>query len=237
MSGSSEAIKRTYRAVTVTELDDGFEIRLDDKPLRTKKRNAVIAPTYKLADAIRMEWEEQGDHIDLGSTPLTNLLADAIDADAAAQWREDILAYLGSDLLCYRADAPQALVDRQAAAWDPYLDWLRDELGAALVITTGIMSTPQPDIAIDRVRTVLADVGRETLAALRTATAITGSAVMALALWKKAFPAGEIYGASIVDEAFQAQQWGDDEEAAVRRSVIEGEFMHVARFLDLLAGD
>ena len=237
MSGSSDAIKRFYKTVAVVKRNEGFEIRLDDRPLRTKRRKTVMAPAARLAEAIRGEWEEQEDQIDLASTPLTNLLADAIDANAAPQWRNDILAYLKSDLVCYRADAPQALVDRQAEAWDPYLEWLRDELGSALVITTGVMTTPQPDIAISRVQTILNDAGRETLAALRRATTITGSAVMALALWKKAFPAADIYAASIIDETFQAEQWGADADAAARRNLIEQEFMHIARFLDLLAGD
>ena len=184
MSGSKKAIKRFYRTVSVSETNDGYEVRLDDKPLRTKGKKILIATSASLADAIQEEWEQQGDEIDLASTPLTNLLADAIDANAASQWRADILGYLGSDLVCYRADAPQALVERQAEVWGHYLDWLRDDLGAALVVTTGVISTPQPQIAIDRVRTVLAPLNRETLAALRKATAITGSAVMALALWK-----------------------------------------------------
>lgn len=237
MSGSSEQVKRFYKAVSVNETDDGFEIRLDERPLRTKSRNILIAPTVSLADAIRREWDEQEDEIDLASTPLTNLLADAIDADAAPQWRDDILDYLRSDLVCYRAGAPQALVERQADAWDQYLDWLRNELAAALVVTTGVMSTPQPDIAIDRIRTTLDAASRETLSALRKATAITGSAVMALALWKKVFAAHDIYAASIVDETFQAEQWGEDAEALARRRVIEQEFIHVGQFLELLATD
>ena len=234
MSGSKKAIKRFYKSVSVSSANEGYEVRLDDKPLRTKGQKILIAPSASLADAIQEEWEQQGDEIDLASTPLTNLLADAIDANSASQWRADILGYLGSDLVCYRADAPQALVERQAEAWGPYLDWLRDELGAALVVTTGIISTPQPQIAIDRVRTILAPLNRETLAALRKATAITGSAVMALALWKQAFAARDVFAASVIDEVFQAEQWGEDEEAMGRRQTIEREFLHIARFLELL---
>ena len=237
MNGSTKTIRRFYQSVSVSSANEGYEVRLDDKPLRTKGQKILIAPSASLADAIQEEWEQQGDEIDLASTPLTNLLADAIDANAASQWRADILGYLGSDLVCYRADAPQALVERQAEVWGHYLDWLRDDLGAALVVTTGVISTPQPQIAIDRVRTILAPLNRETLAALRKATAITGSAVMALALWKQAFAARDVFAASVIDEVFQAEQWGEDEEAMGRRQTIEREFLHIARFLELLGSD
>ncbi len=237
MSGPPDAIRRFYKSVDVAETDQGFEVRLDGKPLRTKRQSVLLAPSAALAASIKMEWDDQGEHIDPAATPLTGLLAEAIDADAAAQWRDDIIAYLSSDLVCYRAETPAALVERQAAMWDPYLDWLRDELGAALVATTGVIATAQPDIAIDRIRSVLDGSAPDTLAGLRKAAAITGSAVMALALWRKAFPAAEIFAASIVDETFQMEQWGDDDEARARRDAMREEFLTAARFLELLETD
>ncbi len=237
MSGSPDAIKRFYKSVDVVEADGGFEIHLDRKPLRTKNRKTVLASGKALATAIKAEWAEQGEIIDPASSPLTNLLAEAIDADAAEQWRDDILAYLQSDLVCYRAETPAALVERQAAVWDPYLDWLRNELGAALVVTAGVISAPQPDIAIDRVRAVLEGGSPEALGALRKATAITGSAVLALALWKKAFAPADIFAASLVDETFQIERWGEDDEAQARREAMQAEFLIIARFLDLLEKD
>lgn len=227
-------VKRFYKSVSVVVRDDGFEIRLDDKPLKSKWKEVLLAPTRALADAIRDEWDAQGEALDLAANPLSNLLAEAIDADAADQWRDDILGYLKSDLVCYRAETPAALAERQAAQWDPYLDWLREDLGAVLVVTAGVIAAPQPDIAIDSVCKALDGASRETLAALRKATAITGSAVMALALWKGAFAPADIFDASLVDENFQIEQWGEDDEAHARREIIRGEFMAIARFLALL---
>ncbi len=237
MNGSPGAVKRFYQSVETAETERGVEVRLDGKPLRTKQKQVLLAPSASLADAIKAEWEAQGEHIDFASTPLTGLLSEAIDADAAALWRNDILAYLQSDLVCYRAETPAALVERQAIAWDPYLNWLRDELGAALMVTSGVVSTPQPEVAIDRVRAVMSAASPETLSALGKATATTGSAVMALALWKKAFPPTDIFSASVVDETFQAEKWGDDAEARDRRLTIRNEFLTIARFLELLEAD
>ncbi len=237
MSGQSKSIKRFYQTVEIAKSDDGFEIRLDGNPLRTKRREVLLAPSAALAAAIKTEWDDQGEHIDPASTPLSSLLTEAIDADAAAQWRDDILSFLQTDLICYRADGPNALVERQAAAWDPYVAWLRDELGAVLVVTVGIVATAQADISIQRIKTELDKIPAVLLGALRKATAITGSAVMALALWKTAFPAADIYTASIVDDLYQAEKWGDDDEALARRDAMREEFLTISRFLDLLQAD
>lgn len=233
MTGAGGQIKRFYRAVDINAVEGGFEIRLDARPLRTKRRRTLLAPNAALATAIKTEWDDQGEHIDPATTPLTNLLTEALDGDAAEQWRDDIMSYLTTDLICYRAEAPKALVERQAAAWDPYLDWLRDDFGSALVVTAGVIATPQPDIAIDRIRNFLAPMASVSLAALRKATAITGSAAMALALWEKKFAAMDIFEASIVDDRFQAEKWGEDDEAAARRDALRAEFLTVARFLEL----
>lgn len=230
-------VKRFYRNVGVAPTDDGFQIHLDGKPIRTKRGVLIIAPTRALAEAIKSEWAGQGEEIDPDAAPLTSILGNAIDANGAEQWRDDILAYLKSDLVCYRAEAPATLVKRQKDCWDPYLDWLRDELGAGLVVATGVISAPQPDIAIERIKTVLIDLSPELLGALRRMTAITGSAVLTLAIWKNAFTAAEVFNASIVDEAFQRDQWGEDEEASARLDAIRAEFLHLARFIALLCAD
>jgi len=231
------SVKRFYKTVDVANADDGFQVRLDGKPIRTKRGAPIYAPTRALAEAINAEWAGQRDEIDFGATPLTRILGDAIDADAADQWRDDILAYLKSDLVCYRADAPAKLVERQTAVWDPFLDWLRDELGAGLVVTSGIVSAPQPDIAIERVKTAIDDLPPALLAALRRMTAITGSAVLTLALWKNAFTPEQVFDASIVDETFQRDQWGEDTEATARLDAIRLEFLDLARFVSLLGAD
>ena len=233
---SRGAVNRFYKMASAEESDDGWSVRLDSAPLKTRKRNIVIAPTKALADAIAAEWNAQGETLDLAATPLSNLLGTALDAGAANNeaWRKDILDYLGSDLLCYRAEGPAALRQAQAAAWNPFLDWLRKDLGAALVTTTGVISVAQPDIAMTRIRALLADQSMPALFAMRQATALTGSAVLALALLKGAFSADEIFDASLIDERFQARQWGEDAEAAARREAMRGEFMHIARFLRLI---
>lgn len=230
--------KRFYKEASVVPHEGRHAIALDGRMAKTMGRNVLCAPTATLADAVALEWADQGDEIDRATMPLTGMLSAAIDAhdDDAEAWREEILKYLGSDLVCYRADTVEKLSARQAAIWDPYVEFMRTEFGAMLVITTGIMAVPQPDASLTAVRSVLSKVASEELFALQIATAIAGSAVLALALWKNLEDAETIFEASRIDERFQEERWGVDEEAKAREDRLKADFLTVARFLSLLKG-
>lgn len=230
--------KRFYKDVATVLHEDRHAIALDDRLAKTMGRNVLSAPGLALANAVVAEWAGQGEHIDRASMPLTGLLSASIDgSDAdAEQWREEIVKYLGSDLVCYRVAEPDKLASRQAAVWGPYVEFLREEFGAILVTTVGIMAVPQADASSAAVRRSLQKASHETLFALQIATAIAGSAVLALALWKDFADAETIFEASRVDERFQEEQWGVDEEAKAREDRLKADFLTVARFLTLLKG-
>lgn len=143
-------MKRFYRAVSVIDTDTGFGIALDTRPIRTPGRQPLDVPTRALATAIAGEWADQGDTVDPSSMPLTqlsNVVVDRVAPDPALV-RSELVAYGGSDLLCYRADAPASLCRREAQAWDPLLDWAADALGARLRVTSGVVHSPQPAHAL-----------------------------------------------------------------------------------------
>jgi chaperone required for assembly of F1-ATPase len=229
-------IKRIYKDVAVKPQGEGYCVTLDGREARTLTRAALAAPSENLADAVAAEWDAQGELIDRQTMPLTALLSAAIDAgDAgAAQWRAEILNYLGSDLLCYRAETPAALAARQSQVWDPYIDWLGEETGAALAVTTGVTAVAQPGEAITQVARVLEAPAAFALFGIYTATKISGSAVLALALWKDAWPVDDIFAASRLDEHFQEQRWGADTEAKAREQQLQTEFAAVAEFMRLM---
>ncbi len=233
MSETPRRVKRFYKAATLAEEGGRFFLTLDGKPARTRGRAMIANASRPLIEAIAEEWDAQQDHIDQSSMPLTGILSTAIDAgpEDANKWRGEILDYLKSDLVCYRAEAPAALAERQAQAWDPYLEFMRAEFGAALVNTAGIVAVAQPDMSIDAVEKRLRAEPAEVLFALRLATAMSGSAAIALGLYRGFVEAGDAFRASRVDEDFQAEKWGADEEAKQREARIEAEFQAVARFL------
>lgn len=228
--------KRFYKAAQVGEGGpEGFPVLLDDKPVRTPAKRALTVPTRALAEKIAEEWEAQREHVDAASMPLTRLANAVIDAvhEQRTAVAEEIAKYLGTDLTCYRAEAPQALVARQAQAWDPMLDWARETLGARFAPAQGVMHVAQPGDAIAKMRGAIpGDPWR--LGAVSSIVTLTGSALIALALSAGAIDADAAWAAAHVDEDWQMSQWGRDEMALQRRAFRRAEFDAAATVLELL---
>lgn len=227
--------KRFYAEVGVEETQGGYGITLDGRPLRTPARALFVVPTRALADAVAQEWRAQEREIDPFRMPLTRLLNVAIDGVAAAlaDTTEEVVRYAGSDLVCYRAEGPDRLVERQGQMWDPVLDWLRCEHGIRFILSAGIRHVTQPEEALTRVKSLIPN-DPFRLAALVSLTALMGSAVLALAVLKGRLSAEEAWAAAHVDEDWNREQWGEDEAAAARRAARAEEMRAAARLFTLL---
>jgi len=212
--------KRFYKEVHVGEGGQGgFPLLLDGKPVKTPGRRALAAPTRPLVEQIAAEWNAQQDIVDPARMPLTRLANAVIDAvaDAPQPVVDEVAKYLGADLLCYRADRPEGLVERQTRAWDPVLAWARETLGARFVLAQGVTHVAQPEAAIAAMRAAIpADPWR--LGAVSALTTLTGSALLALALAHGAIEPEPAWAAAHVDEDWQMAQWGRDEDALQRRA-------------------
>jgi chaperone required for assembly of F1-ATPase len=229
--------KRFYKTASVGgALSDGnFPVLLDGKSIATLRRRSLAAPSAALAARIADEWSAQTDTIDPARRPLTRLGNETIEAvdDARAAIAEEVANYLGSDLVCYRAEGPEGLVEHQAKAWDPVLAWAHESLGARFVQIQGVMFSEQPAAAVAAASAAIpADVWR--LAAVSSITSLTGSALLTLALAAGALDADTIWAAAHVDEDWQMAQWGRDEEALARRALRRAEFDAAATVLELI---
>jgi chaperone required for assembly of F1-ATPase len=200
-------------------------VTLDGKPVMTPKRRALKAPNAAIAQAIAGEWDAQRDTIDPGAMPLTRLANAIIDgvADAPDAVRDEIVKYLGSDLVFYRADQPDGLVEQQAQHWDPVIAFARDTYGARFVLAQGIVHQSQPPEAIAAAAVSIPHEPWQ-LGALAAITTITGSALIALALAAKAIETDAAWAAAHVDEDWNAAKWGEDTEVKARRAARRAEF-------------
>jgi chaperone required for assembly of F1-ATPase len=218
--------KRFYSQAHVGEAEGGgFALLLDGKPVMTPARRALTAPTAPLAEAIAAEWNAQAELIDPARMPLTRLAHAVIDAvaDALKPVADEVAQYLGADLLCYRAEAPPGLVERQTQAWDPVLAWAHEALGARLKLAQGIVHVAQPSEALAAARAKIpAEPWR--LGAVSLITTLTGSALLALALAHSAIEPDAAWAAAHVDEDWQMSQWGRDDAALERRAYRYAEF-------------
>jgi chaperone required for assembly of F1-ATPase len=219
--------KRFYAQAGVAETPKGFGITLDGKPARTPSRRLLAAPTREIAEAIAAEWDAQNEIIDPVTMPLTRLANSVIDAvtERVEAVADDIAKYFHSDMLFYRAGHPDALVAREAEHWDPVLFWAADTLGAHFILAEGIVHVRQPDQAVAAARAAL-PADPWSIAALHMVTTLTGSALLALALLRGALDEDQVWAAAHVDEDWNIQHWGVDEEVAARR---------LGRFLDFRA--
>jgi chaperone required for assembly of F1-ATPase len=236
MEDSASAMKRFYRLAAVSPEESGVAVLLDGRPVRTPGRNLLRVPTEELAEAIAEEWNGQGDAIEPRSMPLTGLANAAIDrvAPDPAGFARTLAEYGGSDLLCYRADGPDSLVERQEQMWDPLLDWARTRFGIEIETTTGVMHRRQPEATIERLGRAVAARGPFQLAGLAPLVTIAGSLVIALALAEGAIGLKPAWDAAMLDEAWQAEQWGADPLAADSLENRRREFEAGYRFLTLL---
>jgi chaperone required for assembly of F1-ATPase len=227
--------RRFYQQAGVEETEGGFRVVLDGRPVRTPARGSLIMPSQRLAQAIAAEWDAQGETIDPATMPLARLANSIIDGVAAAPARvaADIAKYLGSDLLFYRAEGPQRLIERQMRLWDPVLAWAREALGARFLLAQGVVYAAQPEAAIAAARTAIPnDPWR--LGALHVITTLTGSALLALALLRGQLTVGEAWTAAHVDEDWNMEQWGHDDIALARRAARRAELDAAATVLALL---
>ena len=228
--------RRVYRHAAVVPVEGGFGIALDGRPAVTPAKSRLVLPSRPLAEAVAAEWEAQGPVVEPLAMPLTRLAGSAIDlvGPRRAEVISRTSAYAATDLLCYRADGPPELSARQQAAWQPVLDWATQRYAAPLSVTVGIIAVEQPAAALKALHNAVAGYDDMRLTAVAAATAACGSLLLALALTEGRIDAESAAALSQLDEAYQSELWGEDEEAASRRQALRADIVAAARFLALL---
>jgi chaperone required for assembly of F1-ATPase len=229
--------KRFYAKADVAEAEGGFSVTLDGKPIRTPSGRVLTIPVREIAASVAAEWQAQQDLIDPLSMPLTRFANSVVEGviDRADAVADDVAKYLTSDMLFYRAGHPEALVAREARHWDPVLYWAADRFGAHFILGEGVMHVSQPEPAVAAARAALP---RDpwSIAATHVVTTLTGSALLALALVHGALDAEQVWTAAHVDEDWNAEKWGVDDEVAARRAARRVDYEAAVRIIRALQG-
>ena len=209
--------RRFWKAAHIRAAEDGWEVLLDDRPLRTPGKQPLILPTEPLARAIADEWDAQTDLIDPLSMPLTRAANSAIEkvTPQRAAVAEMLADYGGTDLLCYRAEEPESLIRSQADGWDPLIDWSATELRAPLRITHGVIPVPQDAASLARLRAPVDGLDVFGLTALHDLVTLPGSLILGLAVINGRISADDAHALSRIDDEYQAERWGRDEDSDV----------------------
>ncbi|MHA6326157.1 ATP12 family chaperone protein [Roseivivax sp. CAU 1753] len=231
---SGWAMKRFWTEARTEPTDTGWQVLLDARPIKTPAKAPLVVPTAAFADAIAAEWDAQVDVIDPATMPVTRSANAAIDKVhiQRAEVADMLAAYGDSDLLCYRADAPADLVARQAEVWDPYLEWAAETFGVRLEPRVGVMHIPQDPRAVETLRGYVHRIDPFGLAAFHDLVSLTGSLVLGFAATRGHDPE-TVWQASRLDEEWQAEQWGADEDAAALAEIKRRAFADAVRIWHL----
>jgi chaperone required for assembly of F1-ATPase len=229
-------VKRFWKDVSVERDGDGWAIRLDGKPVRTPARAPLVVPSEALARAMAEEWRSAGEQVDPRAMPLTGLANAAIDrvAPDRAAFAQGLARYAETDLTCYRATAPRALVEVQETAWDALLGWARRRYDVDFATTSGLTHVAQPQATVDQLAHEVAALDAFHLAGLSPLVTVGGSLVAALAVAEGAVTAEQAWDSVSIDERWQLEQWGADAEAETALENRRNDFLAGARFLELL---
>lgn len=229
-------MKRFWTDVAVEACDGGFAIALDGKRVRTPARTELIVPTEPLAEAIAAEWRACGETVDPRAMKLTGLANAAIDrvAPDPEAFAAGLATYGESDLFCYRAEGPDALVRRQAESWDVLLDWARRRYDVDFACVPGVVHVAQPADTVAKLAHAVAVLDPFRLAAMAPLVTIGGSLVAALAVVEQAIPPESAWEAVSLEEQWQAEHWGVDAEAQAALENRRADFLAAARLLALL---
>lgn len=231
-----QRVKRFYKAAEAASLDGGFGVLLDGRKARTPSGAVLALPTRAVADLVAAEWGAQGDWIMFNAMPACRHAFTAIDrvSAARAETAGEVARFAGSDLLCYFAVDPVALIARQNERWGPLLDWAQSDLGLTFIRTSGIIPQPQPPETLSRVEQLASDLDDFSLAGLAWASALLGSSILAFALQRGRLSGEEAFELARLDETFQEERWGVDAEAAQRAAGMREEALVLERWFGAL---
>ena len=231
---SGWANKRFWKVTEVVTEGDGFAVQLDGRGVKTPGKSPLVVPTEKMAVAIATEFDTQADVVDPTTMPWTRSANSAIEkvAPQRAEVEAHLIGYAGTDLLSYRADGPEALVVRQAESWDPVLDWLAERFDARLNVTSGVMPTEQSQPDLDRLAATMPPMSNFALTGFHDMVTLTGSFSLGLAIAEKKLQADAAWALSRVDEMWQIEQWGEDQEAAEHAEFKRLSLLHATEFFD-----
>jgi chaperone required for assembly of F1-ATPase len=232
---SNWAPKRFWSSVTVTETPDGFGISLDNKPVNTPSKTRLIVPTRGLAELIAAEWEAQQGKVDPRKMPATRAANSALDKvlPQKSDVADLIAAYGDSDYLCYRATNPAALIERQSRLLDPILDWAATALNARLVTGPGVVPIAQDPAAIRQLRERVHGLDHFQLTGFHDLVSLSGSLILGFAVTTDYCSPERAWGLSRIDEDWQAEHWGDDDDAMAHAALKRAAFLDAARFYRL----
>ena len=230
-------MKRFYKDVTVAKLDGGWQVLLDGRGVKTPARAAQILPSEALAEALAGEWRAQGEELDPKTMPMRDLADYAIDQVTGQRKSiaEKLIRYAETDTLAYRASPDEPIFARQQELWEPILCAFEEDHGMQMPRTTGIMGAELSHETGAVLNDKALALDPFLLAALETLTSLAASLSIGWTALSEPEKATSLFDAANLEQDFQAEEWGWDQEATESRASKAASFEMAANFARLVS--
>ncbi len=205
-------MKRFYKHVAVLQTPSGYSITLDGTDIKTPLRVPLEAPTHPLALLMQEEWESQGDTINHETMPITQIITTALDRvhKDRSEIEKNVLAYLDTDMICYRAEQPETYSRRQAGAWNPWIDWFEEKTGDRLLTTTALTALKQSEKNIEYTSEYINNLDLWNFTLFQLLVSITGSVVLSMAFMEKQIDSEALFDLSHVEDLLKSEIYNED---------------------------
>ena len=230
-------MKKFWEKVSIKKISsDSFCVMLDKRILKTPLKRDLILPNLNLAEEIVKEWDQDSKKINTESMIFYGLISTSLDKiiDNKNLYINDILDYVDTDLICYRAESPKELVELQKNKWDPIILFIEKYIGIKVQVFQGIFPKKQHTTVHTKLTNLINQFSIFEISVLHRITNITGSIFLSLCVLKKDISKKEVFELSVLDELWQSENWGFDEEISQKRKEISIELNRSIFFLECL---
>ena len=230
-------MKKFWKKVSINKISsNSFQIMLDEKILKTPLKRELVLPNLNLTKEIVKEWDQDSKNINTESMIFYGLVSTSLDKiiDNKNLFIDDILDYIDTDLICYRAENPKELVELQRNKWDPILLLIEKYTGTNIQVFQGILPKKQDTAVYSKLSNLINQFNIFEISALHRITNITGSILLSLCVLKKDISANDVFELSFLDELWQEKNWGFDKETSQKRKEISIELNKSIFFSDCL---
>lgn len=215
------ARKRFYKDVKIITNESNiqkirtYSLAMDNRNLRSASGKIIEIPSYPLALAAASEWDQQHPNINKSCMPLFSILNLCHDYDESLKNKDgiidEIVRYLQTDTLLYRAFDSQDLAEIEEEKWGPATKQLMDMLEIELGTTSTFSPPSVPQHSQDQVRLYLETFNMWELISLERIVMTLKSSILALLLSAREITSERAVDLSLVELDFQTNRWGEVE--------------------------
>ncbi|XP_034100456.1 ATP synthase mitochondrial F1 complex assembly factor 2 [Drosophila albomicans] len=203
--------KRFYKQTNVICTDNGYEVTLDHRKLKTPKGTLFTVKSEPLAIAVATEFDNQKEQIERSRMHISALCFTVLD-NPNNLTKLDIVNYLlnfvPTDTVLFQNETETALQELQLNEWDPVINWFNKRFETNLQKTMSITPPYVTDEDKIRIAKHFQSFSLDTLHGYTFAVDTLKSIVLACAVIEQQISVEKAVTLSRLEEEYQLKFWG-----------------------------